>query len=149
MFGLFRWNFGGPFGLIMAHFMPSGPCHSLRLGLLPLTTTHDSSVAHLGQMLNHFRNSRGVSGACPEVLENRVTDRLRSSRRNWIPFLGRLFGVCHIQNVQNADFFQIGTFLEDVSGCSGGFVWTQHVKITYPLVDANEFLRVKLYRNTL
>ena len=26
------WNFGGPFGLIMAHFVPPGPCRSLSFG---------------------------------------------------------------------------------------------------------------------
>ena len=48
------WNFGGPFGPVVAHSGPSGPCQSLSLVLLPLTTTCDSSVAHLGPIFGHF-----------------------------------------------------------------------------------------------
>ena len=40
-------NCGGPFGLIVAHSVPSGPRSSLSFWLLALTTTHDNSVAHL------------------------------------------------------------------------------------------------------
>ena len=45
---------GGPFGPIMAYFVPSGPCHLLSFGLSPPTTTQDISVALLGQRFLRF-----------------------------------------------------------------------------------------------
>ena len=44
-------NFGGRFGPDMAHFAPSGPCHSLSFGVSPLTATRDSSEALLRLLL--------------------------------------------------------------------------------------------------
>jgi len=63
------WNFGGPNGPDMARFVPSGPCHSLRFSLSPLTATHDNSVALLGPILGPFSVSDRVQGGSREYAQ--------------------------------------------------------------------------------
>ena len=62
LLGLETCNFGGRFGPDMAHSGPSGPCQSLSFVFLPLTTTYDSSVAHLGSIFGPFVGRRPGPG---------------------------------------------------------------------------------------
>ena len=51
--GMFRM-FGGPFRPQTAHAGPSGPYESLSLRFSALDVTHETSVAHLGPIFDHF-----------------------------------------------------------------------------------------------